>query len=390
MDPDTKDALKQLDSLLAHADQSWLFGAGISYSANIPLMGPLTQRVFAKAASQGGRAKEVLDAVKEALPDGCHIEHILSHLGDLAAVAERSREKKVKVGSIEIEQPEFSALHADYLRWIAETIRWGFVPANGDTAEKVGSRQNPIVTVENHSNFVSALFNRGQAGLAERRGPVRFFTVNYDTLIEDALAIQCVSYWDGFAGGALAFRCHHFGDEEPTSDYRAFLIKLHGSIDWHLGKDGRVWRVREGDLYPEKTSRVLIYPQATKYIATQRDPFASQFDLFRRSLADRGENVLAVCGYSFGDEHINQELELALDRPDNKTTILAFVSGVNPTLSGWRKKPWANRLYIISSAGIYVGERGPLAPPKAGATHDWWKFDGVTKLLNTGAEAYVV
>jgi hypothetical protein len=92
------------------------------------------------------------------------------------------------------------------------------------------------------------------------------------------------------------------------------VIKLHGSIDWHLGEDDRVWRVRDGDLYPKKISRVLIYPQSTKYLATQRDPFAAQFDLFRRALGAREENVLATCGYSFGDEHINQEIELALQR----------------------------------------------------------------------------
>lgn len=90
--------------------------------------------------------------------------------------------------------------------------------------------------------------------------------------------------------------------------------------------------MRDGDLYPEKSSRVLIYPQSTKYLATQRDPFAAQFDLFRRTLGSNKENVLAICGYSFGDEHINQEIELALRCPENKTTILAFSQKLNSTL----------------------------------------------------------
>ena len=38
MDATDKDCLRQLDNLLAAADQSWLFGAGISLGANIPLM----------------------------------------------------------------------------------------------------------------------------------------------------------------------------------------------------------------------------------------------------------------------------------------------------------------------------------------------------------------
>jgi NAD-dependent SIR2 family protein deacetylase len=49
MDPATKDTLSQLDNLLAASNQSWLFGAGISLDAGIPLMGPLTERVFKRA-----------------------------------------------------------------------------------------------------------------------------------------------------------------------------------------------------------------------------------------------------------------------------------------------------------------------------------------------------
>ena len=48
------------------------------------------------------------------------------------------------------------------------------------------------------------------------------------------------------------------------------------------------------------------------------------------------------------------------------------------------------RLYIITEAGLFVGADGPLIPPKAGAKHDWWTFGGVTKLLNSGAEACVL
>lgn len=201
--------------------------------------------------------------------------------------------------------------------------------------------------------------------------------------------MEGLSCWDGFSGGAVAFKNYRYGDEEPDKGYRAHLIKLHGSIDWHLGEDDRVWRVRDGDIYPKKTSRVLIYPQSTKYLATQRDPFAAQFDLFRRALASNSENVLATCGYSFGDEHINQEIELAMQHPDNKTTILAFSPNLNETLERWRNLHWSNRLYIISNDGLYVGNATPKFSPKDGGSLDWWKFDGVAKVLNSGAEVYI-
>jgi hypothetical protein len=389
MDPTAKDNLAQLDNLLAADNQSWLFGAGISLEAGIPLMCPLTNRVFARAKDEGEvNDLKVLKFIKSQLPDDSHIEHILSQLGDHRAIADRSKNKEVIFDGVTFSVDDLDALHQRVLTWIAETIRWGYKPESDDgTPEKIGTHENRIVIIDNHLAFVSAIFYRNQLGLAERRSAVRLFTTNYDTLLEDALALGCFSYWDGFSGGAVAYRSHRYGDEEPNQRDRAHVIKLHGSIDWHLGEDDRVWRVREGDLYPNKISRVLIYPQATKYLATQRDPFAAQFDLFRRALGAREENVLAICGYSFGDEHINQEIELALQRPENKTTVLAFAQTINPTLERWRTGPWGKRVYIITEDGLYVGADGPHSAPVAGGKRDWWTFGGVTKILDCGAEA---
>lgn len=392
MDPIAKDNLAQLDNLLAASNQSWLFGAGISLDAGIPLMWPLTDRVFARAKDDGeGNDLKILEFIRSQLSDDSHIEHILSQLGDHRAIADRSKDKNVKFDGVTLSVDDLDALHQRVLTWIAETIRWGYKPENADgTPEVIGTYETRIVKIDNHSAFVSALFNRSQAGVAERRRAVRLFTTNYDTLLEDALALGGFSYWDGFSGGAVAYRSHRYGDEEPNLRDRAHVIKLHGSIDWHLGEDDRVWRVRDGDLYPKKVSRVLIYPQSTKYLATQRDPFAAQFDLFRRALGAREENVLATCGYSFGDEHINQEIELALQRPENKTTILAFARGINPTLERWRTGPFGKRVYVIAEDGLYVGTDGPFAAPAAGGKRDWWTFEGATNILISGAEACVI
>ncbi len=383
-----RDCLKQLDSLLAASDQSWLFGAGVSIESNIPAMLPLTARVLARAKEDDGKKTgAVLDAVRAELRDDSHIEHVLSHLVDLAAIADRSKSQMVNVGGASHKLDELREAHAKVLTWISETIRWGYVPKEGETGERIGTYEKPIVRVDLHSAFVAALFNRSQAGVAERRRAVRFFTINYDTLVEDALALGCIPYWDGFSGGALAFRVHRYGQAEPDSEYRAKVVKIHGSIDWQLGVDDRVWRVRDCDPYPKRVGPVLIFPQFTKYLATQRDPFAAQFDLFRRALGSGGENVLAICGYGFGDEHVNQEIEIALERPDNKTTILAFSRGINATLDRWRKSTWGKRLYVITDSGLFVGDEGPHFAPPQGKKRDWWTFAGVTRILSDGAEA---
>jgi SIR2-like domain len=246
MDPVTKDVLAQLDNLLAASNQSWLFGAGISLDAGIPLMWPLTERVFTRARNEGEPTDiNVLEFVKSQLSDDSHIEHILSQLGDHRAIADRSKDKTVEFGGVTLSIEGLDNLHQRILTWIAETIRWGYVPAkSGGTLEKIGTLVDRIVIIDHHAAFVSALFNRSQAGIAERRGAVRMFTTNYDTLLEDALALGGFSYWDGFSGGAVAYRSHRYGDDEPDLRARAHVIKLHGSIDWHLGEDDRVWRVR--------------------------------------------------------------------------------------------------------------------------------------------------
>ena len=343
-----KDCLRQLDNHLAASHQAWLFGAGISVDANIPLMGPLTERVFALAKSDGDKeTQKALAQLRTELPDNSHIEHILSHLGDLATLADRSKSKVIKIGSLSLELSQIRKIHATILDWIANTIRWGYCPSKGSDPEKVGESGKPIIEITGHNNFCSAIFNRAQAGIAERRSAIKFFTTNYDTLLEDALALNCFSYWDGFSGGAVAYRNHVYGKSEPAHDYRAHVIKLHGSIDWRLDSNQRIMRVREGDSYPIATTRVLIYPQSTKYFATQHDPFAAQFELLRKTLNSASENVFAVCGYSFGDDHINQEIELSMRNPNNKTTVLAFVHKLTPVLEIWRQQSWSKRLFVI-------------------------------------------
>lgn len=390
MDAADNGFLQQLDEFLSRPNQSWLLGAGISKDAGIPLMYPLTARVLDMAKESVHRP--LLDALVGELPAHSHVEHLLSHLGDYTTLGRRNSLGKVSIGGAEYTVQNLEAAHVEVLGHIAETARWGYKAAHAGSAEIIGSFENPIVSVNFHREFVKALIGTRQAGLDGRRRAVRLFTTNYDTLIEDSLALCCYSSWDGFSGGAVAFRNHRYGDTEPESGARVHLIKLHGSIDWYMGDDGKVWRVRDRDLYPVRTGRVLIYPQSTKYVATQRDPFSAQFDIFRRALSQPAEGVLAICGYSFGDEHINQEIEMSLEAPGNKTTLLAFCGefgGLPAVLEEWRNSHWGNRVYIMTQRGLYVGSEGPFHGRSDGSELDWWTFSGATKVLLNGSEGAV-
>lgn len=378
------DLLNQVDQHLNHPNQAWLLGAGISKDAGLPLMMDLTAQVFKRADGKAHAA--VLNAMKAELPPGAHIEHMLSQLGDYMAIAKRVVTKTVTFAGAAYGLDNLEGAHEAITGDIAEVIRWGYISAYEGAAEIVGSPENPIVSVEHHFNFVKALFEKRQAGLREPRRPVHFFTTNYDTLLEDAISLGRYPCWDGFSGGAVAFREHRFGRGVPNEGLRAKLIKLHGSIDWIMGEDGDVWRVRNNDKYPSRKGRVFIHPQSTKYVATQKDPFAAQFSMLRELIGSNSELVLVVCGYSFGDEHINEELERALSLPGNKTTLIAFCresDGLPPDIERWRKSSWGERVYALTQKGLYCGVHGPLLQKEEGE-HEWWSFRGVTQFLEDG------
>jgi hypothetical protein len=133
METENADLLEQLDRHLASAHQSWLLGAGISKNANIPLMGPLTERVMALA--DGSPHKALLDGLTSELPEGAHVEHLLSHLGDYATPADRSHNKTTRIGGTDISLPDLTGAHEHLLRLIADTIRWGYRPDTGKAGE---------------------------------------------------------------------------------------------------------------------------------------------------------------------------------------------------------------------------------------------------------------
>lgn len=385
----SSDCVTQVDRLLATPSLSWLLGAGISFESNIPPMYPLTKRVAAILAATSTHAALYKSLVQN-LNDGYHIEHVLSQIGDYITLADRSKGQAAKIGQGSVSNDELRSLHSAITSAIADTVRWGYKAETESNGEIVGTRTSPIVTVDHHVNFIEALFRFSMAGLHERRQPVRLFTTNYDTLLEDALALSEVRYWDGFSGGAIAYRTHRIGslDDLAITGCRCHLIKLHGSVDWRL-RDGRsIIRVRDSDSYPTQQGPVLIYPQSTKYIATQRDPFASQFELMRKYFSEPSSHVLAICGYGFGDDHINDEIELLMQSSVEGMTIIAFCPTLPEIVTKWLSCPWGSRVHAIHNRGITCGTNSVVVPA-GDADLDWWTFAGVTKLLKDGCGSHL-
>jgi hypothetical protein len=386
------EGLEELQKLLGVSTQHWLLGAGASYDAKIPLMYPLTGRVRSMLAAP---FSDIVSAIANELPDGFHIEHILSHIGDLIAITSRTKIASTRIGTRDVSLAELEQTHGHVISAIASTIRYGYRQALDSNPEEVGNLTTPIVEVEHHQNFVKQLF-KARANI-EGRSRISFLTTNYDTLLEDALALERRQSIDGFVGGSIGFWTGQGLDPTDSVPPRSHVIlKLHGSVDWLRSENGTLLRARYGTKYLSDLSNTLIYPQATKYVETQKDPFAKIFDGFRKSLRKPEGHILVTLGYSYGDEHINQEIEHALAQRENKTNIIAFSKEISGTMTSLTQLPavlerWRNnslfgsRIYIASDKALYCGPQ--RFEPIPGASLNWWTFAGLTRFLETGSPA---
>jgi len=201
-----------------------------------------------------------------------------------------------------------------------------------------------------HLAFLSKLVVRDS-----NLGRVHLFTLNYDTLFEQALELLGIQYSDGFTGKAEArFDPSVYGldvyypgevSEGRVRRFDKFLhfYKLHGSIHWHLR--GNELRARHPDLRryadygrvgpAEKAAKleefaadlpaVGILPTANKFAQTLAMPFAHLFRSFQIRLSTP-QTFFLVLGYGFGDQHVGRIIEAALMNP----SLVMLVVDPNP------------------------------------------------------------
>lgn len=385
---DFESIIEVIGKQLECSRQNWLFGAGISYKSNIPLMYPLTTRV--KNIIDDSKTVmdiEIYKQLTDELPDKAHIEHYLSHLGDLIALADRSKKQSATLGSKLFKKEELINLHRSIISAISNTVRYGY---SNNGSEVIGTIEKPIVELEHHIKFVQGLYSNRTNLLS--RSKLTFFTTNYDTLLEDALGLEKFTVSDGFSGGAIAYWNPQFEFKETSSmPKKCFLYKLHGSIDWLRDQEKGLIRTRYGTKYLANKSDIMIYPQATKYVETQKDPFSYLFNGLRNALNTNEDNILVTCGYSFGDDHINAEIHAALSNENNRTTLIAFVQEypetnvvINKTLDSWLTNGnFGDRVYVAAKNGIYHESLAPIQPIPFKELYGW-TFEGLTNLILTG------
>ncbi len=263
----------------------FLFGAGTSREAGYPMMPKLTHEVInALSAAQRTILDEVLNAAGEIYDDANATPNI-EQLSDF-----------VIAHWINTGNPRFNDLEARLRELILECILAVTSP-----------------NLDNHYRFFQALKNRA-FGLP---CSVWIFTTNYDLLFEMAAARAGVVIENGFCGTTERF----FNPEQfkkisgslvgnrfsPSNHLTVKLVKLHGSISW-FEESSKFYEKHPNSLEPS-ARRLMVLPRRKKIMDTLAPPYDTLFSQTSKVLGAECK-YLVSCGFSFGDEHINQHLLL--------------------------------------------------------------------------------
>jgi len=364
------EVVRKFETLMGQNNRVFLLGAGCSKCAKLPLMDELTDKVM-DSGSLGDTAKRVLGYLKEQY-DGGHgttIEDYMSDIVDIMAIAARRRDCGAKDAKVDFRGKK---LDADELGDVLNEIKNVMV----DSFEAK-------VDIQTHREFVRAVYSL-RTGKTNSSDRVDYLLLNYDTLVEDALALERLSYVDGFAGGAVGW---WDANTYKLAKSGSRVFKLHGSIDWRLFEgDVLPRRMRDGgvlrSIEDEIKERVMIWPTATKYRETQRDPYAQLLEAMRLSLnpKEAQEVILTICGYRFADTHINAEIDRALHESAKRLNVLIFTEEEKPT--GWVERWFKNKevnqqVRIHAKRGFFHGDK--VYPASEDLT--WWKFENIVRLL---------
>lgn len=197
--------------------------------------------------------------------------------------------------------------------------RQTLTPDDSDLANFVAAAEAKVLE---RCSFVDAdtdvsaheIFLRKVARRSTRLQRTQLFTTNYDLAFESAASRARFNVIDGFGYGGHEFDGGSFDldyvrrrpNEQLALEPSVFhLLKLHGSVDWSA--DGSA--VRKVSDRPENP--VLIYPSASKYQLSYKQPYLEFMSRFQIALRQPDVGLILV-GFGFNDDHLNAPIEAAV------------------------------------------------------------------------------
>jgi hypothetical protein len=386
MDDILKEHHKIIKNLLSQTRVSFLIGAGCSFCAGLPLMDDLTKKVYDDLITnmdneEVNKSIKLLNEIRERY-DGINnvsIEDVLSEVQDIYAILQRQINKG-------IENPEHLTQNNSYnikqVSQLLKKIKMSIRDILGD----------PIDTIEYHRKFCNAVHYGLKQGRDRTTKPINYFILNYDTILEDALALEGISFNDGFVGGATAWwdPSRFKGNKDVLGGNRkleAHVYKLHGSIDWIKPSNSDLpMRIRDTlprkDIVGQEGEPVVIYPASIKYKETQHDPYAQMIMNFRNHLSDTQNHVLAVMGYGFNDSHINIEIRDGIKASNGSLSVVIFLGTkeLPSCISEWLKdEDILSQILVLGKNSIWKNGEKLLDSEEE---IDWYKFEYISELLS--------
>jgi hypothetical protein len=386
LDAKWKDFVKQagirIGTLLKTDNISFLIGAGASKSAGGVLLGGVPKEIEGQLLEKGIKD----DKVKGWLKLFYYAVHTVENKAGVQVadtwVVSRSKDL-----------PAAPQLQANFERVLACLFRWAAVLRNTtdaftlEGAPKVScdfaqvrtaleESKRALVKVcklptkhadadafRTHRDFLKKVLTRP---LNLKRANV--FTLNYDTLIEQAADADGIVLIDGFVGTVRrTLRPESFDQDlyfpAETTEGRVHrlervihLYKLHGSINW-VGKECD-WdnpygvTATQGEEPPPES--VLVYPTPSKFGDVLGMPYAELFRRFAASVVRR-QSTLFVIGYGFGDDHVNAIIRQALAIPSFSLVIVdpcVPQAGAGPGIVSTLRNQKDRRVWIISGESL--------------------------------------
>lgn len=368
-----KEKRREIQNQIIHSDLSFLFGAGTSFCAGLPLMSKLTENVQNNLKDSCKDKDEEIEIIEAFFREGLNIEDILSDLQnfhDLLTKKHR-KEKSPALISLNSKQIEIDIV-IKLMKLIKEFI-------------KEDLKFDKISGLNNHRKFINGVHKARLEGRKNRS--TNYFILNYDVLIEESLALENIHYCDGFIGGATAYWCPNIFFQE-NKNLQAKVYKLHGSIDWIKLRNNKLpFRAREGlidikDIELDPDEPIIIYPAKEKYIEAQKSPYAQLIGAMRQELSNCSSHTLIISGYSFGDEHINDELINAFSN-NNKLNIIIFYGEDEPNdfLKNLKSQESSGNNNISIYGKKFFWESDSNIETSPDFEFNWYKFEELSKII---------
>jgi len=387
LDAKWKDFVKQagirIGTLLKADNISFLIGAGASKAAGGVLLGSVPKEIESQLLTKGVKDGKVEDWLRlfycaartveigagaEAVADTwvvsrskdfastaplkVNFEQVLVWLFRWAAVLRSTTDALTLEGT-----PKVKADYAQVRTALDESKRALIKVC------KLPSKNDDRDAFRTHKDFLKKVLTRP---LNLKRANV--FTLNYDTLIEQAADADGIVLIDGFIGTVRrTFRPESFDQDlyfpAETTEGRVHrlervihIYKLHGSINW--AGDDCDWDnpygviATQGEETP--TESVLVYPTPSKFGDVLGMPYAELFRRFAASVVRR-QSTLFVIGYGFGDDHVNAIIRQALAIPSFSLVIVdpfAPQAGAGPGFVSTLRNQKDRRVWIVSGEGF--------------------------------------